>query len=415
MNTLHDLRATLDHHAHDVPDDPSLARVAAVQGRARRVRRRRAGAVVVASVLAVLGVVLVPSLDGRAPQPADRVLAGHEAPIALQSLEYTYGYVRGVEAGSVELSASDEPRLLSWAADADRASLRDPNGHPLQTTRTDFDDFVYVPPGMSGTWTLRAGGGATAFAVYELSGIVPAGSEVGGLFFRNEVAGEVLIDAVAAGSGSPELRFSFAAPEARLRLADHCSGAPEGYWVNVSVDGDGAIAGRSCGDDRFDPGAGGSWFTADQLGVAPGEQVEVRMWVSRRVSGPVADVPGVQLALAAYDAPAPAARVAGMDAPEQYEHEGHTWEFDGATTPPAGRDSLVVTGEDESPTLALVSYDVGRSALVHVRAGGQVTSSQGSGRVPVVLGSGGERATVRVLRGLTPTTLLGAAIYHRVD
>ncbi len=228
------------------------------------------------------------------------------------------------------------------------------------------------------------------------------------------MAGDILIDAAAAPAGGPpELRLSFVTPE-RLRLADFCSGAPDGHWVNVSVNGDGAFSASGCDDDRFDPGAGGSPQSADQLGINPGEQVEVRIWVSSRPGGSVADVAGVELALGAYEVPEPAATVAGWDAPEEYEYEGHTWKFVDFTVGAPGQGSFAPRGRIAGQILALVSYDVGPSARVRLRAGDQFVTSDSSGRAPFLLGED-DRVVVRVVPGLTPDTRLGAAYYRRVD
>ena len=69
MNTLQDLRSTLDAHAAEVTDSPSAMRVAAVAGRARVVRRRRAAGIA-AAVVMVAGAVTVPGMIARLYPPS---------------------------------------------------------------------------------------------------------------------------------------------------------------------------------------------------------------------------------------------------------------------------------------------------------------------------------------------------------
>ncbi len=121
--SINDLRAALDQHAEDVVESVATARVAAVRARAVRVRRRQAGAVVgaAAAVVAVVAAATVLPGGGAPPPAADRQLLGLTAPAQMSALGYTYEFDRGTDssegASAVELEASDEPRLLTWAAD----------------------------------------------------------------------------------------------------------------------------------------------------------------------------------------------------------------------------------------------------------------------------------------------------------
>ena len=104
MNTLDDLRSTLDRHASGLPDAalggrggsgarPGARRPASPAGRRRRGRRggRRGGG--------------ARDVAGRRPAPvADRTLAGHVAPYTMRSLGYTYTFTQARQgAGSVRL------------------------------------------------------------------------------------------------------------------------------------------------------------------------------------------------------------------------------------------------------------------------------------------------------------------------
>ncbi len=95
MNSLDDLRATLDRHADDVSDlaGPGVARTAAVHLRVQVVRRRRrvVAAGGVAAVVAVVGgVALLPEGARQAtPDPAGTVV-GLTPPAQLTALGFSY-------------------------------------------------------------------------------------------------------------------------------------------------------------------------------------------------------------------------------------------------------------------------------------------------------------------------------------
>lgn len=424
MNTLQDLRATLDQHAAEVGDDSASARVAAVHSRARVVRRRRAAGVGAAAVLTVVAATGVPWLLGdRSPAPVDRELIGKVAPATLTSLGYTYAFAEGVESGdrpaSVRLRPSDEPRLVTWAADADELVVQSTvEGRVTISGGTDFDDFALVPASESGRWTVRAGGADAAIAVYELTDDRPAGYTAGGITFREQVADQVLQGAVVGDVGDTDVTLEVEVPASKLFLADLCrmvtTGAsfPDGLIVNVEIDDRGTIGTGGCSDDALDLGGrSGGWYDNGDLGA--GSTVAVRTWVSRRLGGEPVDLPGVRLGLAAYEVPEPAVEAGSWDLPGVYEYDGHLWEFVGS----AGG-SLPGTVGGTAPDgagLALVSVDVRRGLSYELRVAGETlgrTTTAGASQDSAVV-EPGEQVSVRPFGPRRGEVAIG--FYQRVD
>ena len=427
MNTLQDLRDTLDAHAAAIHDDATHARTAAVRGHARAVRRRRAVAVGGAAAVAVAAVVAGSVLPGdRDPVPADRQLIGKVAPATIESLGYTYDFLEGVEGGdqpaTLRLTASDEPRLVSWASGADRVRV-DGNveGFRTRSEATDFDDFMVVPAGQPVRLTARAGDAATALAVYELGDERPPGVTVDGITFRERIGSGELLAARIGDPGQSELGFEVTLPTGgEVRLAELCHGElPEGYWVNVEVGDAGAIGSGGCGGDPFDPGAG-SGYTFDVRPADAGDTVPVRAWVSRRFEGPAVTVEDVRLGAGVYDLGEPAAVVAGWSMPELYEHDGHLWRFVRAEVGDPRERAVAVRNETAELLLAVGSYRAAGSARVEFRSapadGVVVSSGGGSGSdLRAVLAPGSPPARLRARGAVSPRTELGFALYTRVD
>ena len=124
MNTLSDLRSTLDEHAERVPDGEAVVRTAAVRHRVSVVRRRRravgAGASRSPSSSAPRSAWSADRSDASPSAPP--VVLGVKAPETITSLGYTYRTRRLGE--SVRRPGSVERRrrrpaaaLLSWTTD----------------------------------------------------------------------------------------------------------------------------------------------------------------------------------------------------------------------------------------------------------------------------------------------------------
>ncbi len=417
MNTLDDLRATLDRHADDIDNDTTTARVTSVRARAVRARRQRAGAVVgsAAAVATVVAAAALLPAGTTEPGPADRSLLGRTAPAELSALGYTYAFDEGVEnedgASAIQLEASDEPRLLTWATGDTLVRVVDPYDVAV-SDRVEFDDWAYVAPGQEGTWTVHATN--SALAVYELTDDRPAGVTVDGTTFREQVGSDLLLDAEIGEVGQDEVTVTYTVPEGRTRWATFCQGAPEKAWLHVDLGpriGE-FLSGPACDDPAFDPGGQGG--SSGRHGRT-GETLTATLYLTDGARGPRIDSDEVRLGLAAY-AQDRADRVAGSDVPELFEDGGHLWSFDGSVTEPRGTTSTA--HRNDSGTTELVYVTSSGSLRTWLRAdfggGDGVMRLQGGG------GTWGTLLPGARLRLTAPSAAqarlrLGYAWYERAD
>ncbi len=344
MSTLSDLRSTLDDHAEQVYDGEAVVRREAVRHRVRAVRRRRraGGAAVLSLVLVGVGAA---ALVGRGPAedlPAAPTVLGVKAPATLSSLGYTYrtdGHAATVDGtGSVEIAASDRPRLLTWTRTG-TASLRMvlPNGEIWTSQATGFDDFVTLPAGPTGTLRVDAGAGHAGVATYEMTDDRPGDAYThNGITFRRSVAGVPLLGAVATSTGETGAAFGYTAPRGQVSVHLVCSGLPQGYAVHVLLDGRDRVASdrSSCDSDTlYDAGAGS--FSSLRYG-RPGTRVRVLVRVTHgtrdtREVNPD-QVPGLRMGVGVYG-PRALAPVGGMTRADEYvEQDGHLWQRDQSET-----------------------------------------------------------------------------------
>ena len=327
MNSLQDLRATLDHHAGDVHDDAAPVRVAAVAGRARAVRRRRAAGVATAAVLAVAGVAVVAALPGSdSPEPAS-------APDTMTALGWTYRVdeTTATEGDRIDVDvlASDVPQLVSWATAGDDQDVRiRMNGEESRSQASDFGDFVWLPPGWSGQVSVispEPGLTTTRYALDE--SVTPEGVGSGVTTFREDVAGRTLAGAALGEPGQAEVEVPVTADPGELWLAYTCEGLPPGHQVRIGLVGrQGYVSsGGGCAETTFDPGG------SPQVGL-PGQWrpgTGLRIWVVRH-GRPVADgeLADLRLGLGAYALADDPRTAAGHDFARVIEHAGKVWRLE---------------------------------------------------------------------------------------
>jgi hypothetical protein len=331
MNSLTDLRSTLDRHAERVSDTETVVRATAVRHRVAVVRRRRravgggALALVVATTLGVLGV------ERTTSDPAP-VVFGVRAPETITSLGYTYraeGWVRTVDGrGSVHIAAADKPRLISWTVQG-TTSVRFvlPDGEIWRSEVSHFGDFVEIPSGQSGTLQIAAGHGAAGVASYALTDAAPNGYTKDGITFRRSVAGDPLLTAVIGDQGQLDATSSFDSPNGLVRLDLSCTGLPHGDVVHVSLNGHDRTAGDCSVSDTFDPGAsGGAQF---RLGH-PGHRVDVRVWATSgdksKTLLPAGSAPHLRMLVGVYG-PLATTPLGGYRVDDYVELGGHTWQL----------------------------------------------------------------------------------------
>jgi hypothetical protein len=421
MNTLSDLRSTLDAHADRIPDGETVVRAAAVHHRVSVVRRRRravgagALALVVATTIGVVGV----QRDSSTPPP---VVFGVRAPETITSLGYTYRTDGRAETfagrGSVAVSASSAPRLYSWTTDRPvTVRMVLPNGEAWTSQRSRFTDFVQVPAGQSGTLRVSVPAGSVGLASYALTDAAPAGYTKNGSTYRQSVDGTPLLAAAISDEGRPELRTSYVATGGRVDLRLACSGLPKGYAVNLSLNGDGRLSssGGSCGAGNWlDPGSS----SVSELRDRPaGTTVHVRVWVSTGFGSgralPASAVPGLRLGIGVYG-PAVSRRVGGYRLPIVVEQDGHTWALTSSRSSDGPPLRLQPAGGDR---VAGMAWRIRGRAEVEFRAGATATPS-GSDVVggTAAMGSlwvpAGQTPRARILKG---TGTFGVAMYERTD
>lgn len=419
MNTLQDLRATLDQHAAEVGDDLTSARVAAVHGRARVVRRRRAAGVGAAAVLAVVVATAVALGPRPAPGPA-------AAPESLTALGWRYQLDDTASSGSdrvvLELPASDLPRLVSWSTRGpDQAVVVRWSDRRAASEVADYGDFVQVPRGFEGAVSVSGPEGLALASYVVDASVSPEGVGDGLTTFREDVAGIDLLGAAAGEAGQASVAVDLRPGRGMVWLGYYCEGLPAGARMHVGWVGErGDLVFGGCDSgDSFDPGG------SVGIGLPPGrwadEDATLRLWVTRD-GRPVEDgeVPGLRLGLGAYTDSSPPTVVAGIGLRDRIEHEGHVWALVDVAVGGAGEVPRIETPADG--TFLVTEAVRGRGTVRYAitvdgrRAEGDTIFAGGGGgggdRVSIAPGS------VASLRFGTPrdrVTEAGLGLYRRVD
>lgn len=426
MNTLTDLRRTLDEHADDVADPAAVARTASVHHRVAVVRRRRRAAGTGALALAlVIGVVAtIWPRPAQEPAPAGPVVLGQRAPATMTSLGYTYrtdGHGESFgRSGSIRLTRSDEPRLFSWTTDgASSVRITLPDGDVMHSNATGFRDFVVLPSSDGGRLSVHVARGRVGLASYHLTDAAPPGYTKDGVTFRREVAGMPLLTAAISDPGRNELTASYIAPAGQVEEHLVCDGLRKGQVIQLSFNGEGrdwAEPGNcDASSTGFDPAVGGSGQF--RLGK-PGTRVVVRAFVKTKARGgrmlPASEVPGLRMGFGIYG-PTSQTRVGGWRIDDQAEAYGHTWQLTTTRTssgapilsPAADQDRLATVVWSSRSGFSSTSFRAGSS-----QTGGQSAVGGGKAATPGLWAPAGAPVHVRMGRG---AGTFGVGLYERVD
>jgi hypothetical protein len=422
MNSLTDLRRTLDQHAEDVVDPAAVARTTAVHHRIAGVRRRRraAAGVALAAIVAVTATTVVTARPDNKVEPAGPVVLGQRAPGSMTSLGDTYGATGDSEvftgSGRMAIEASATPRLVSWTtSDPDAAvHLRLPSGELWSSHRTSFSDFVVVPPEQNGALRVAVSHGDVGIATYDLTDRAPEGFTRGGVSYRETVAGRHLAGAAVGEAGQSSASTTIVLPRGRLMLAPVCTGGSRKLQVHVVLAGSVATRG-SCDDpDSFDPGGAGGYL--GHYGK-PGRSQRVRVFVTHRgdPTTPVVagEYPDLRVGVGLY-AGDRETEVTGIEVSDVVEHGGHTWRL--ADTVSGEQGPLVIPRADED-RLAWLTWSTHGTvrATFHARGedpdGGLYAVGPG-GAIGDLWLPAGRPATANLAHGKGP---LGLALYTRVD
>ncbi|WP_193613551.1 hypothetical protein [Nocardioides lijunqiniae] len=423
MNGLDELRSTLDRHAHDVVDHDLGGRLGLVHQRVRAVRRRRRAAAAGAAVLAVVVAVGVGRVTGSDPvvEPSPAKLAGLDVPGTIESLGYTYRYSSG-EVGegiaAVVLEPAPRPRLVSWgkAGADDRVTVTalDTNNAPLDYDVPDFSEFVSVPAGVEATVSAR-GEGEFALAVYELDlqAAPPPGLTVDGVTFREDVAGDRLLDAAVGSPGESEVTVS-GPGSGTVSYRYFCADAPPGATLHLEVPGAGSVTGECDPVPDTDPGAG-SGVTVEA--PASGD-VGARLWVTDGEEGPPLVSDDVVVALGVYAVTSERSPAAGYSVRELVEHDGRLWRRAEVRASDPGQREVVVPGREGRLPQLVVGFGRGDEVSARLEHDGTMWRSRFVNEDGVVVGPlwEGDRAAVRLLTEEVPAAArLAIALYERVD
>ncbi|MBA2956017.1 hypothetical protein GON03_16890 [Nocardioides sp. MAH-18] len=335
MNTLDDLRDTLERHADILHDTERYVRPVAVRARIRAVRRRRAAAVAVAAVLVLVGGVAAASVlrSPGTPQPAS--VLGVDVPATIDVLGFPYTFEETEELGEGERHQLDEldgERAITLVGSdlGDGSATLLSDGEPVARVRTGEASAAPLPVGgtdpvLEVRYDGTPAGARAGVAIYEATGELAAGVSNGSVVFRDTYAGRPLLGAAFSAPGESSVEFD-ADGGPTMRFVVYCDG-PSDLWVNLDIDGEPGMAG-TCGADGTADLAAGSSATLDGLGA--GKHV-VRVFVSHERDGAPADVDEVTVGAGVY--------VAG----DSLEYAGRTWLSDAADTSPL---TLELASED---------------------------------------------------------------------
>lgn len=423
MNGIDELRSTLGRHADDVVDHDLGGRVASVHQRIGVVRRQRRAAAaggLALTIAAVGGAVLLPEWGGRG-EPAPAIVAGLEVPLSMTALGYTYDFDRGVDGSgtaTVDLEASDRPRLVSWGTEGADNAVEVSEGKQVSSYDVpDFSDFVWVGPGEETSLTLT-GAGQVGFAVYDLTDEQPAGVSGAGVTYRDMVEDRRLLGAAIGEPGETEVAVSFSHAGGPISYRHFCADGPTDAWLHVD-DGSGDVASPyGCdGDAPFDP----AHATSYEYDVAAGD-VTVRLWLTDGEDGPRLDSDEVVLGLGVYDG-GESERMSGFDVPGIFEYDGHRWDPYAYTSKESSARALEVGTDGDSvrrPVLALGYHAVDDATVVmkHSVTGESARIqgvSEGGNAVIGLLSQSTDSASIRVLGDVRDDARLMIVRFEQVD
>jgi hypothetical protein len=426
MNSLTDLRRTLDQHADEVADPASVARTTAVHHRIAVVRRRRRAVAggALALVLVAVGATAVQVQRDSQVSPFGPVVLGERAPGTIRSLGYAYDATGGSQvisgSGRIVVASAPTPQLISWTLrDATSVRFTMPDDEVHRTGVSHFHDFLYVPAGQDATIPVDVSGGSVGVATYALSDrVTPPGYTRDGVTYRQQVAGTTLLGA-RIEDGTTELRTSYVAPAGPVRIGVMCTPLPKGYVVNVSLDGRGRVSsgGAPCDSDGgFDPGA----HSSTQLRHGqPGSTVTVRVWISRSFTDaalvPASALPRLRMGVGVYG-PVDQVHAGGYAVPRSIEAEGHAWTLGEVAQGRTGR--VLSLPAADGDRMAAVAWHTSGTTRVHFRAGSATPTGSGTNAAGGQAAMGdlwipaGSPAHARVTRGDGTFALVA---YERAD
>ena len=431
MTGINELRQALNDQAADVSDHAVATRSGEIRERVRVVRRRRRSAVAgsAAAVVAVVaGVALLPdgSQDLERPEVANTIV-GVAPPQEFTSLGYTYTLQRGVEGDTdttvLDLAASGEPRLVSWATEGvdDTVTVTDDVSDERLVYRTaDFSEFVIIPGGEPARVEVTSvDGSRVGLAAYAVDlDSPPPGVSKDGITFRDEVADQRLLAAEIGDLGDTDLTLETTSRGPQTGTAVFCAGAPRGAFLQVER-GDAQYIGEEVCDGRT-PIDVTSGVTSP---TRAGRPWTVRIFLTDGEDGPVIDAAGARIGVAAYDVPRVVDTGAFEASSALIEYRGHLYRRVEVLEVPLGRQAEQVRlPETETPMLVFANAKA-RSGITRFTLRGEMKSqsfglaASGGGVSGVGLGlfSGPDAMVVVKREGTEANDRAAIVTYERID
>lgn len=440
MNTLDDLRVSLESHSHDAAGLDPAARSSQLKGRIAAERRRRnavRSGLAVAVVAAVVSVASLPALLDRddTPSVADRTTLGEVAPASYTALGLTYEFAShtstrtGTEVTlDPDPDADGHPSLLTWTTTEPGATVTvTESGSENVLWSSDagsFTDHVVLDQLRGVPVTVTSSAPGVAVALYAFDEDAPiAGASSHGATFRQEVAGRQLLVGDFAELGATRLHLRYDEPtQKEISLAVHCSGeATADVAVQMRLNGKVVTSGTGCGDPRDHTGVGAYVFPVAKYLRDGRLDVEVELARSTTDDRPVTGKhPDVLLGAALYE-PAQFSDFEGLLSGTTLEHSGHLWTIaSDVRSQPADRISAdlgtdqphLVSGVQAGSWAFDAADDDGGPALevdgVPLRPTGTNTSVDGLATAPTLVAPGAREVTVvpGTERSVTGTQLI---------
>lgn len=400
-NTLEGLRATLDDHA-EIHDRAIIGRGASVRHRVQVVRRRRRTAAATGALATVLLLVAGVGLSRVALDRADSTLPAATT-VTVGGFDYRLVKVvqtmpgrRSLHIGTPRGGSREAFALLAEHLDGGSATLRSDNVENRDVVdrivRSGANPAVpvFTPllrAGTPGPYRLTLAGGSAqtrvGVAIYERTAAIPAGvvDHAGTTVFRRTIGSRHLLTAAFAEPGHAEVSFRFTGRVSQTALEGFCSipevmtGPPP--FVNVSIDGGGAVSSAGCVNRTEDAASGG--FISDDPSTG---SHTVRVWTSTAEGGAPHVFPRVILGGAAYDDSA-AVTIDGSRVDPVVEYEGRTWRLDQSATLHHSGPGHSLSARPPAGGPVLFGYTANRITRIRVSPVGTMDDGSGTFTQPV--------------------------------
>lgn len=353
MNSIDDLRRTLDTHAQDAHHGVDAG---ALSDRIRTARRRRnatRGGVAALTVAAVAAAALTIAPWNRLPDGTAVELLGANAPATVEAGGLTYRYSEHVVAdgkeATIDIGTKERPRLLMWVTEGSGQSVtiaasegdapEVPSGPAWTSTSPDFDDWFAPDSWATGKFTVTGAqnSGRVGVVLYELDASAPSAS-----LFLNEknlnqapaatVPGTDLVDWAVGAPGQTELTVDWPGGLSADQAGDvslACRNLPDDHWIEWGTDPDWrGISTTGCAETDGPALGHTSLFSGDNSDEAT--RLRVRILDKDRKPVPDGTFPDFRVAVATWTVDVDASTAqekedGDLGTPRTIARHGHLW------------------------------------------------------------------------------------------